>query len=423
MRLLFLSNIFPNPYQPTRGIFNLALVRALAAEHEVRVVCPISWTDEWVGRSKRGTLLGPTRVENVEGVEVSFPRYLFTPKIFRRLYGSFMWQSVRGTVDRLIESFRPDGVIGYWAHPDGEAAVRAARLAGVPAVVMVGGTDVLLFTRTPARRRCIRNVLTRADAVVTVSRHLREKVLELGVEAAKAHVVERGVDTSLFRPGDRQEARRHIGVAPEGRVAVWVGRMHPVKGLDVLLDACAMLRSQRGDAPLPFSLYLVGDGPLRQSLEQAVTARGLTGVVHFAGQKTPSELPEWYRAADVTVLPSRSEGIPNVLRESLACGTPFVASDVGGVPELAASGAANRLVPAGDASALARAIRASLEHPCAPASVASPTADWRASARAVVNIIAGSRGAGAGGQKLRANRLGEFMSVRLAPDVASQGSN
>jgi teichuronic acid biosynthesis glycosyltransferase TuaC len=419
MRLLFVSNIFPNPYQPTRGIFNLSLVRALAADHEVRVVCPIAWTDEWVGRNKHGRLLGPTRVEDVEGIEVSFPRYHFTPKVFRRLYGTFMWHSVRGTVNRLVESFRPDGVIGYWAHPDGEVAVRAARLGGIPAVVMVGGTDVLLFTRTPARRRCIRNVLTRADAVVTVSRHLREKVVELGVEAEKTHVVERGVDTSLFRPGDRQEARRRLGIAPDGRVVVWVGRMHPVKGLDVLLDACELLRSEQ--AVLPFSLHLVGDGPLRQSLETSVAARGLSGIVRFAGAKTPAQLPEWYRAADVTVLPSRSEGIPNVLRESLACGTPFVASDVGGVPELAASGPANRLVPAGDPAALAGAMSASLKNLCPPSSVASPTADWRASARAVVNIISGSRGAGAGGRKLRANRLEGFMSAHLAPDMAAHG--
>jgi glycosyltransferase involved in cell wall biosynthesis len=420
MRLVFLSTIFPNPYQPTRGIFNLAFARALAARHDVRVVCPVAWTDEWAGRRKHGRLLEGDRVADLGGVEAHYPRYLFTPKVLRRMYGEFQWQSVRRAVSGLIESFRPDAFIGYWAHPDGEAAIRAARLAAVPAVVMVGGTDVLLFTRSPARRRCIQNVLSRADAVVAVSRDLRERVIELGVNPANAHVVARGVDTSLFRPGDRDEARRRLGIPAGKRVVLWVGRMHPVKGLDVLIDACHLLRSEQGGATaIDLSVHLVGDGPLRRSLEADVAAHGLGSVVHFAGLKAPAELPDWYRAADVTVLPSRSEGIPNVLRESLACGTPFVASRVGGVPELAASSPANRLVPAGDAALLANAIRLMLDNPAPAGDVGSPTENWSASAEAVVKIIAGlRRGAGAG---RTAQGPKGFRSVSLTPEVARPG--
>src|SRR5581483_3342991 len=107
-------------------------------------------------------------------------------------------------------------------------------------------------------------------------------------------------------------------------------------------------------------------------------------------------------------------------RESLACGTPFVASAVGGVPELAASGAANRVVPAGDAAALANALRHALDHPPSAADVVSPTADWSASTEAVVKIISELRGGTAGGEKMRANRQGAFRSP-LTPDVASPG--
>src|SRR5205823_11894627 len=240
--------------------------------------------------------------------------------------------------------------------------------------------------------------------VIAVSEDLRSKVIELGIPGEKVHVVSRGLNTQLFFPGDRLLARRRLGISQDGRAILWVGRMVPVKGLDVLLAACAELRD-RGEA---FHLYLAGDGPLRTFLETDVRRRGLGEMVSFLGARPQDELPDWYRAADVTVLPSRSEGVPNVLRESLACGTPFVASRVGGIPELAASGPANRLVPAGDAASLAKAIRISLDDSPSAADVGSPTADWSASAEAVVKIIAGLRGGVGGGETVGAKGSGGF---------------
>src|SRR5208283_3138551 len=85
----------------------------------------------------------------------------------------------------------------------------------------------------------------------------------------------------------------------------------------------------------PFRLCLVGDGSVRHSIRRQARGYHLGKQITFAGQVTPKALGDWYRAADITVLSSRSEGLPNVLRESHACGTPFVAADVGGVAELA----------------------------------------------------------------------------------------
>src|SRR5207248_1750555 len=128
-----------------------------------------------------------------------------------------------------------------------------------------------------------------------------------------------------------------------------------VKGLDVLLEACAKLRHDGVD----HRLYLIGDGRLRKSLETESAIRGLSGIVSFIGPVAHDRLPDWYRAADLTVLPSRSEGVPNVLRESLACGTPFVATRVGGIHEIAYA-PDDQLVPADDPAALADAIERSL---------------------------------------------------------------
>jgi teichuronic acid biosynthesis glycosyltransferase TuaC len=260
-------------------------------------------------------------------------------------------------------------MLGYWAHPDGEAAIRAARLIDVPAVVMVGGSDVLLLPGDPVRRRCIQRVLREADAVVAVSHDLREKVIALGVDPDAVHVVPRGVDHTRFSPGNREQARRRLQLPMDRPLLLWVGRMVPVKGLDVLIAACKCIAGH-GTA---FHMCLVGDGPLRPSLEQRCQAAGLAECVTFVGPVGQNDLPDWYRSADVTVLPSRSEGIPNVLRESLASGTPFVASRVGGIPEIAHLGV-SCLVPAGDAEKLADALELYLTRtlPIAANTIAAP---------------------------------------------------
>src|SRR5947208_6404894 len=100
MKLLLLTNVFPNPHQPTKGVFNLELARALARDHEVRVVSPVAWVDEW-----RAWTCKPARgqevLDEMDSIEVHYPRYYYPPKVLRSLYAWFLWQSVRRTVRHL----------------------------------------------------------------------------------------------------------------------------------------------------------------------------------------------------------------------------------------------------------------------------------------------------------------------------------
>jgi glycosyltransferase involved in cell wall biosynthesis len=204
---------------------------------------------------------------------------------------------------------------------------------------MVGGSDVHVLMRHPRRRRCVLRVLHAADRIIAVAGDLKEKLAQFGVPPAKIQVIYRGV-SDAFRPGSRIVARRSLGMPLDGSVLLWVGRMVPVKGLDVLLQASALLR----ETDQTFQLYLVGDGPCRPALQAQATNLGLSGVVRFVGTVPHKQLPDWYRAANLFVLASHSEGVPNVLLESLACGTPFVATNVGGIPEID-GGCSSELVP------------------------------------------------------------------------------
>ena len=354
MRILFVTNIFPNPAEPGRGTFNSYTAHALARRHDVVVVSHIPWVNRW--RFVRQGVNPPARRHD-GGIEVYHPTYWYPPGLLRQAYGWFLWHSIRGTVRQVLHQFQPDVVLSFWVHPDGDAALRAAAERGIPGVVMAGGSDVLVLGRDPQRRRNITDTLNRADAVVCVSAHLKRAVEDLGVAGPRVHVVHNGVDTAMFCPADGQAARARLSLDAVAPIVLWVGRMVPVKGLDVLLSAFANTRIPAG----PATLCLVGEGPARASLEAQAVRLGIADRVRFVGNVTHDGLADWYRAADTSVLPSYSEGSPNVLLESIACGTPFIASNVGGIPEIA-DPRFDRLVPAGDTIALTRALNEALSN-------------------------------------------------------------
>jgi glycosyltransferase involved in cell wall biosynthesis len=390
MHLLFLSQTFPDADHPAQGSYNVALCRALAANHTVTAVAPRGWT-QTLRSMLDGSRFAASPAAKTAGIECRYPTFWYTPGIRHAQHGEWLWRSVSRTV-RLIHDRRPiDCVLSYWAHPDGEAGLRAAQFAGVPHAVIVGGSDVLLLPQRRDRRDAVCRVLRDSDAVITVGEGLRQAVIGLDVDPARIHTIYQGVDVDRFHPGDRAAARRRLGL-PAGRsLLLWVGRMVEVKRLDVLIAACRELQI----SGLDLELCLAGDGPLRSTIERAVHEAGLNERVRFIGSVRHEELPEWYRAADATVLSSRSEGLPNVLRESLACGTPFAATDVGSISEIA-DPAWSRLSPVDDARGLARAITEVLTPECRAAAARYRARTWSACAADVCRLF----------ERLKAERSG-----------------
>ncbi|MBL8848858.1 MAG: glycosyltransferase [Planctomycetaceae bacterium] len=381
MHLLFLSATFADADHPAQGSYNVALCRALALEHRVTAVSPRGWSSVMRNMLRRQKFQ-PSPACSAARIDCHYPTYWYTPGFRHARHGAAMWRSVKRTVRRIHEAQPIDAVLSYWAHPDGEAGLRAARHAGVPHAVIVGGSDVLLLPQQPDRRDAVRRVLCESDAVITVSDGLREAVIAQGVEPGRVHTIYQGVDVDQYHPGDRQAARQRLGLPAERAILLWVGRMVEVKRLDVLIAACAKLSG----TSLDFELCLAGDGPLRPDIERAIGDAGLSERVRFLGSVRHEQLPDWYRAADATVLSSRSEGLPNVLRESLACGTPFASTDVGSIAEIA-DPAWSRLAPANDASALAEAIAAVLQPDFRDAAAKYRARTWSACAADVVRLF------------------------------------
>ncbi|WP_437185828.1 glycosyltransferase [Planctomicrobium sp. SH668] len=355
MRILFFSTTFSDSSAPTRGTYNTALSLALQRKHQVRVISPRVFSEAYRGLRKRK--FAPTLEVQQAGISVEYPTYWYTPGTLQHYYGEQMWWSVRRTLERAVRTFRPDAILSYWAHPDGAVGYRAGVLAGVPSAVIVGGTDVLILPKTPRRGDRVREVLANSDAVISVSEGLRSACRELGIDETRVHTIYQGIDPRYFNTSvSREDSRKRLRLADDGTAhLVWVGRLAPVKSVPTLLEAGAHLR----DRGIRFQLHLLGDGPLRSELETQVQKLGLTDAVRFHGALKQDVIPDWYRAADLSVLSSDSEGLPNVLRESLACGTPFVSTDVGSIREIARPDY-SMLVPPRDSLAFADAVESLL---------------------------------------------------------------
>jgi glycosyltransferase involved in cell wall biosynthesis len=176
----------------------------------------------------------------------------------------------------------------------------------------------------------IRWTLRHSEGVIAVSSALREAMIALGVNSEKIHLIPNGVDAALFRRIPREDARRQLNLPSDGPLLVSVGSLIPSKGHQLLIRAFRIAASFHPR----LRLYILGEGPFRRQLEGLAAELGLQECVHLLGKRPNEELPLWFSAADASCLASAREGWPNVVTESLACGTPVVGTRVGGIPEI-----------------------------------------------------------------------------------------
>jgi glycosyltransferase involved in cell wall biosynthesis len=194
-------------------------------------------------------------------------------------------------------------------------------------------------------------VLRTADHTITVSGDLLKTARRLGAPVERSSAILNGCDTAIFHPEDRSSARSFLGLPPDAEAVVYVGRLDMAKGLGELIAAIAQLRERRPR----LHAWIVGDGPARQQLSQAVVEQRVEDRISFVPSCSTDKVAAWMAASNLITLPSYREGCPNVVVEALASGRPVVATNVGGIPELM-DDTSGRLIPARDAQALAGAL-------------------------------------------------------------------
>ncbi|HEU6455698.1 MAG TPA: glycosyltransferase [Roseateles sp.] len=355
MRTLLFSTLYPSSVRPIHGIFVETRLRELLASGAVesRVIAPVPWfpsRDERFGDYAK--FAATPKLETRNGIEVHHPRYFLPPRVGMNLAPHTLALAALPVARKLIaDGFDFDLIDAHYYYPDGVAAGILARKLGKPFVVTARGTDLNLIPQYAYPRRLIRETADKAAASIGVCRALMDSLLELGADPAKLHVFRNGVDLERFRPEPREAARSRLNFPEAGLHLLSVGHLIERKGHAIAIEALALL-------PEDSHLHIVGTGPDRGALQALAVRLGVQSRVHFAGMIAQTELRWWYSAADVLLLCSSREGWANVLLEGMACGTPVVASNIWGTPEVVSTPDAGRLMPQRTPAGLVEALTA-----------------------------------------------------------------
>jgi teichuronic acid biosynthesis glycosyltransferase TuaC len=338
VRLLIVAKDFPSTSSPYAGIFVLRQAQALAEMgHEPLVVRIVPFAPPIGDKWKAYRSIPANDV--IEGIPVRTIRAFFLP---RMLASEFLPQQVGRTLARIAARFAPDIVHAHFLIPSGQIAVRLP----FPTVVTAHGSDAYDWAwRRPGLRRAASEAIRSASKVVAVSDFIRKRVASLSNERDDVTVIYNGADDRVFKPADRLEARRRLGLPPGRFVVAFAGRPTHAKGVYDLIAALARLQHIQ-------PTLLIAGPPLSPDLRATIQRCNVDTVE--LGLLAHAELAQAIAASDVFCLPSYNEGLPATICEAMVAGRPVIATPVGGIPEIVKDGETGYLVPVGDPRALAR---------------------------------------------------------------------
>jgi teichuronic acid biosynthesis glycosyltransferase TuaC len=351
MRTVTFSKLYPNCAQPRHGIFIEQRLRHLISTGEVesRVVAPVPWfpfRNKAFGQYSVFARV-PSREER-HGVLIRHPRHPLLPKVGLSTAPFLMAAAARPVLQEILdEGFNFDVIDSHYLYPDGVAAILLGRWFGKPVVMTALGDDVITYPRYRIPRKLLVWALGQAAGVTSVCQALKDKLIEWGAPGEGVRVIVHGVDPELFQPVDRDLVRRRLGLS--GTVLLSVGHLTRRKGHHLAIKALPDLPEA--------TLLIAGDGWYAEGLQEMAVSLGVANRVRFLGHVEQEDLGSYYGAADALVLASSREGMANVLLESMACGTPVIATAVWGTPEAVNVPEAGVLMKERSAEAIVEAAR------------------------------------------------------------------
>lgn len=375
LRLLVVTSLLPTRDRPDFGVFNTRQVRVLAGLGvDVRLVVPRLWLPGPLRRLARFPQLCDSDLLLPEAVRAKLAWYLHPPgAVCARFEGSSKFPAARRIAADWHRREPVDVVLGIDMTADAVVAVRLGEALGVPVATLAIGSDVTVRpARNPSLRTRLARTIARVDLPLAVSEATCRALADAGACRRPPLAIYLGRDrpppSTLER---RAEARRSLGIGPDDRVGVFVGRLTDEKGMPEFAEAARPLLESRPG----LRLILVGEGP-HEATWRAI-ARGLDRPdrIVLPGRVAPGDVHPHLVAADFLVFPSRSEGLPQAVVEAMDHSLPVVGTAVGGIPEAVVDGVNGLLVPAGDAAALGAAMARMIDDDgfraaCAEASLA-----------------------------------------------------
>lgn len=331
--LVIITNLFPLPWEPNRATFNRQQFEQLDGEFEKSILVPIAFT-EWFAHRKE--------VQQTE--KLRYVPYFYLPKIGRRFYSVFMFLSILVHSGWWLVNKKPKIILASWAFPEAVAASWLSKLLKCNFFFKVHGSDVNLHGKIPARAKQIVSAANRAQGILSVSKALANELVKIGVKYEKVHVIYNGVNHEKFA--------LDYPAKDQNRYILYIGNLKRDKGVMELIEGFNQIKDHHPDLHLVFA----GSGLMHERLMNYSNTQRISDKVTFLGNINHDDLPAWLSNATALCLPSYNEGVPNVVLEAMAAGTPVLATNVGGIPEVVDESICGKLIPPKNAKAVANGL-------------------------------------------------------------------
>jgi len=368
--LLIITNLYPLPWEPNRATFNRQQFSLLDDEYDKSVLIPVAFS-EWFKHRKTFT-----QSENLRYVP-----YFYTPKIGRRFYSIFLFLSIMLHSGLWIKRKKARIMLASWAFPDAVATQWISRLFNAKFFFKVHGTDINEFTKVKSRASQIKSAAQKAIGVISVSQALKNEMVNIGIPAEKIEVIYNGVNHDKFgaKKAELKAENQH------GEYVLYIGNLKKTKGIFELLNGFAQIK----DKYPALNLLYAGPGALKNELLECAKSLNIESNIKLLGGVNHDELPSLIHHAKLLALPSYNEGVPNVVLESMACGTPVLATSVGGIPEVINTQTCGVIIPPKNENAVAEGLVTLLSKEWNPEQIQahSQQFSWKKNKSQLINVL------------------------------------
>lgn len=284
MKVLYITDAYPTKEKVYSGIFPNYIAEELSKKIDIKVI-------KLKGRF----------------------RYSFIPTLFKTFFTTL--------------SYKPDLVCAITVNTSGFIAAINKLFLRKKTIVYSRGTDIGVFPRKNKRNKSIiKFILKKADGLIVISKFLKEEAIKYGMKENKIHSVTTGVHLDQFQIKDNKKDLRKKLNLPKGNIIIYVGSIVPVKGIQDIIKPFSKIKNS--------NLLIIGKGQLENELKELCKKLNIEKRVIFLGQKNHNELKYYLKAADISIIPSRSEGLGNIIFEAMASGLPIIATKAGAIPEI-----------------------------------------------------------------------------------------
>ncbi|MFC1643527.1 glycosyltransferase [Chlamydiota bacterium] len=270
------------------------------------------------------SVISPTTsfCNKIEDERVHYINVPFFPKI-ECIKGYLFKHKACKIIKQLPKDLAPDLIHSHFAYPDGLGALEISRILKIPYIITLRGDDILIYPeRNNYLRKKIKEILKNASGILGVSNNICSKAIELGADPKVFYHIPDGIDETIFFPIGEKNSSNSPSI-------LFAGSLLPVKNPVKMLKSFSLVLKKCPEA----TFSLAGEGFLEKKLRILSKKLQIEPKCIFLGQLSAENLADKMRKASLLCLPSLSEGWGNVITESMACGTPVVAANVGGIPE------------------------------------------------------------------------------------------